>query len=195
MDLEFLNSLTAQTKASESTSFGPHPCGRFSGTVVDVVQKTVNDKPVWELFVKTSQGTVNHNRWGFSGDDLNNAKSSEAEMKRIIDNISRMKRLFVDLKLWSPSEADTKTWNDILGSFVSCKGKTCEVVVKPNYKREGQVISYINEDRGLPDLVDDIQPSRSLDHLSRNPNIQHKTADTGQRLPAGMNSNLNNIPF
>ena len=198
-DLEFLNTLTSQAPAAESTEVGyqNHPCGSFNGTIVDVKQKNVNERPVWEFSVKTAHGQVVHNRWGFSPDDLNVAKVNPTEREKMLASIKRHKRLFVDLKVWSNFHATDKTWVDILSSWILLKDQSCRVVVKPNFKRPGYTLSFINAPMpSQPDMMDQNQdvgtPERMAPASPFPSNPSSPGTPTNRRVPS---DDFDNIPF
>jgi hypothetical protein len=191
--LDFLDSLSAGQDADESPSgFVQHPCGSFNGTIEKVTQKTVNDRPVWEIFVRTQHGLANHNRWGFSPQDMSNAKTRQDDRERMIGTIKRHKRLFVDCKVWNVGDAKSMKWNDILGAWVQLQGKACEVVVKPNHKKPGTTITFVNAPReGHVDQIDQIQPQPVP---SAPASSSAAPTDTSRKLP-GEDSSVNDIPF
>ena len=198
MDLEFLNNMASKTEAEEGEIYVPHPCGTFNGTIASYAQKTKDGRPVWEFFIRTAHGTANHSRWGFSAENIENAKKTQEDYDRVMNTIKRAKRLFVDCEVWKHSEATSKTWNDLLGAWGQLVGKACQIAVKPNQKKPGYTITFINAPRpDMQDVVDVEQVTPPPKTASANVGSLPQNTVTGtvsNRKPPG-SGNLDDIPF
>ena len=154
-DLDFLDSVSVECEAAESkTGFVQHPCGSYAALVEGHTMKVIpSGSPVWELTIKTAHGIAQHSCWGFSSDDIQQARSSQTSRDRMMGTIARHKRLFVDLGVWTAEEAKGKTWSLISTSWDLLTGKSCQLVVKPDHKKPGYTLTYVNAPTDHPDIV------------------------------------------
>ncbi len=160
MSIDFLNSVCSGVKASEAPDFKPHPLGEFHGTVLSVESKVIKqaNNSVIELKIATTDGAgakvgvANYNEWMFTTEDITQAQTSQEGRDRLNGRIGRIKRLFVDLGVYTHEKVDSMGWssqgnmNDpgILESFEFLKGKTCSVTVKANTKPNKPAMIFVN---------------------------------------------------
>lgn len=193
-DLDFLNQMASTAEVAEGGQFIKHPCGTFAGVIEKVDQKNVEQRPVWELFIKTAYGSASHSRWGFSPNDMAEGRRSQEARDRMVGNISRIKRLFVDCGVWDSEQAKAMTWNEILGAWQHLLGKKCQLVVKPNQKKQGYTVTFINSPSDDPDIVDPIQVSPAPQGAS-NGQFKGNAAGVSNRKPPGSDVDDMGIPF
>jgi hypothetical protein len=193
--LDFLDQITNQADQESIPDFQPHPLGSYAGVVTEVKQKTIKDKPVWEIFVKTAHGVTNHNRWGFSPAEMSlgaqRTSAGEEQRDKMVQTVARHKRLFVEMGIFTAEEAKSVKWNDILGSWVKLQGRPCNIVVKPDQKKQGYTMSFLNGPNDKPDLNEGsvgAPPPKS----SRNGSA---TPFDDDLKPPGLDSDLGSIPF
>jgi len=160
--IDFLNSICSGVKAAEAPDYKPHPLGEFHGKVMSVENKYIRQagtsgNSVIELKIHTKDqsgtkiGVANHNEWLFSNEDLVKAQSSQEEQDKLKNRISRIKRLFVDLGVYSQEVIDSMVWSNpnpsepgVLESFDLLNGKLCSITVKANTKPNKPAMIFVN---------------------------------------------------
>jgi hypothetical protein len=136
-----INKLTGDTKAS--SGFTRHPEGQYQGVITKITQKTINERPVWELKITTNAGAASYSIWGFSEADLKKSEIDSNFRDRVIKSIGRTKQLFVDVglaepKLWSVGE------DSVLSMIPLLKGRNCTAVVQKRTDDPNKTITFIN---------------------------------------------------
>lgn len=158
--LDFLNSITTGVKAAEAPDFKPHPLGEFHGVVLSVEQKYIKQasNSVVELKIATTDqsgakvGVANYNEWMFTDADQIAAQTNQDDREKLLNRISRMKRLFVDLEALPHDIVDAMPWSSggnmhdpgVLEAFDLLKGKKCSVTVKANTKPNKPAMIFVN---------------------------------------------------
>ena len=223
MSIDFLNSIAQQSKAAESPDYKPHPLGEFHGVVQKVENKYVKqmNNSVMELKIATTDqngnrvGVANYNEWMFNSEDIQNAQSSEEGREKLKSRIARMKRLFVDLDVYTPDYVDTMPWSNphdpnnpgMLESFDKLMDARCSVTVKANTRPNKPAMVFVNAPldivTGVSGPAPEIAKKSAPMGMGTPPSYPMAQQGYGGQ-PMGMGhpqpmsppaSNLNNIPF
>lgn len=165
-DIESLATGEGARAADAPTGFTRHPLGDFQGKFEKLLKKNHNDMAIWEFTIVTDVGEAQYPIFGFKPGEAAAAKAKakagvDDDLKKIQQKIARTKRLFVDVGLEEP-----ETWaqgdNSVLGRLEELIGRECTLVVRPNKKKPGEVMVFVNAPRdaelgggaGGPELPD-----------------------------------------
>lgn len=194
---DVLNQWAKQTAAGEGGGYQPHPNGEFPAQIVDIKQKTVDYRPVWDIRIKSHHGFATTSIWSFTDQDLQ-------DQQKCLKTLSRLKRMYVDLGVWNKQTADAAGWDDgptsIIGALGTLVGRPCWLVVQPHQTRPDRQIVYINaprRDNAQTQAGGTTAPNMNppqMDPLAG----QHNMAplpQANQDLPLPQSGSMDNIPF
>lgn len=203
--MDFLNQLTSQTGAAESVTYHIHPLGSYNGVVTGTEKKVINDRPVWELTIKTAVGLATHNIWGFSPQDVSMGQHDAHSRERMVKNIARIKRMIRELGGIVPdSEIDGMGWNQGELSVVGVldrgmvHGKKCRIVVKVDDKKPDRRTVFVNPFEDIPDAPEAEQASMTAPGTQNGYNAGMQTPQSQQSqpiTPPGLSQSMGDIPF
>ncbi len=157
--LDFLNDIAGGTDAADAPEYKKHPIGEFHGVVDNVGQKAMPQQQnvIFEFSVKTYDndhnpvGTAEYSEWGFSDEQIEEAKTTQEGRDKAVDKVRRIKRLFTDMKVFTPAEAKALVWSSkdaskpsVLNSFRLLVGKRCSVSVKQSFKDPSKTKIFLN---------------------------------------------------
>ncbi len=193
-----LNAL-ARGQAPSEGGYQQHPIGTYTGVVEDILQKTVGDgndeKPVWEVKIRTDAALARHTIWGFSTNDMKAIDQNQDDRDKALTKIGYTKKLFCDLGVWPAQIAEGAAWDgptpSILGDMQHLKGKLCQIKVEKSKKKEGEVVIWVNAP------VDGAEaPAQGTQQASQQQqHVGHQAPAQQQGSAAGSVGGLDDIPF
>jgi hypothetical protein len=138
----------ALTQAA-NTSYSTHPTGSFSGEIVEIIEREIQGRQVFDIKIKTAYGTHRESLWTAYERDLESvwrAKyGDEAEVK-LTQTLIRHIKLCTELGLQAP-----KSDIDLYENIYQLMGRRCRLVVRQGEKG---VVGFINAPKELPDKPD-----------------------------------------
>jgi hypothetical protein len=211
--LNDLNNLVAGAPVAEPGTFTPHPLGEFPGKVVNVSGRKVKthdrgEVPVYEIEAQTSHGMARYSIWGYVQADVAEIMQGGKAREQFNKTIGRVKRLYVDLGVWSGDDAlGTVLWagegRSILGDMSRLVGKDCWVVCRPSQKDPndaGKRVVFLN----APRPGQSAQPVSSTASVANLPGVgptasngalPPPTMATPPSQPPAVSPSLDDIPF
>ena len=184
MSLDSLNQEATNTEATDG--YSPHPLGSFEGSISEVKDTFIKDKPVFVIKISTSQGTVDHLIWKFSDEDINNFDSDLDLKDKMLKRIGLIKGTFKTLGLAIPNgwSGGPDTIVSRISNFVGCK---CRLIVKQNQNNPDYTVTFINKSTGQPDQIFGPAPTRKK-------NLKKNKSDNYNQDQFS-NPSLDDLPF
>ena len=154
--MDYLNELNNMISGQKITmSAGPHPKGQFPATIVEVLKDAYQGKEYWELKLKTSIpalgqepariGSTSKRLYPIDQDLVLQARTDAAALKRVVNSANGIKSVFINCGVVDQANAELWTWQNILESFGSLIGKSCEIKIEAKRDDPTKSISYINK--------------------------------------------------